>query len=182
MPKLILSDQFSLHRHMYSMQKQSPISFKLRGVKLTTFWQKNDIIIKHTWKLKFFLLKLIVFPKRVWKRKANKTYTPWFQELLKSWRNQDNEVLAYRLKKKKLKTNKIPKWSRIASLQIDSIYGQCGFLSGSVVKNLLAMQEPQEMQVDAWARKIPWRRTGQQTAVSLPGESHGQRSLAGYSP
>ena len=69
--------------------------------------------------------------------------------------------------KKKLKINKIPKWSRIASPHIDSIYGQCGFLSGSVVKNLLAMQEPQEMQVDAWARKIPWRRTGQQTAVSL---------------
>ena len=31
-------------------------------------------------------------------------------------------------------------------------------------------------------RRIPWRRTWQPTPVSLPGESRGQRSLAGYSP
>ena len=35
---------------------------------------------------------------------------------------------------------------------------------------------------DPWVRKIPWRRAGQPTPVFLPGESHGQRSLAGYSP
>ena len=29
---------------------------------------------------------------------------------------------------------------------------------------------------------IPWRRAWQPTAVFLPGESHAQRSLAGYSP
>ena len=33
-----------------------------------------------------------------------------------------------------------------------------------------------------WVRKIPWRRAWQPTSVFLPGESHGQRSLAGYSP
>ena len=33
-----------------------------------------------------------------------------------------------------------------------------------------------------WIWKIPWRRKWQPTAVFLPGESHGQRSLAGYSP
>ena len=35
---------------------------------------------------------------------------------------------------------------------------------------------------DPWVRKIPWRRKWQPTPVLLPGESHGQRSLAGYSP
>ena len=30
--------------------------------------------------------------------------------------------------------------------------------------------------------RIPWRRTWQPTPVFLPGESHGQRSLTGYSP
>ena len=30
--------------------------------------------------------------------------------------------------------------------------------------------------------KIPWRREWQLTPVFLPGEFHGQRSLAGYSP
>ena len=35
---------------------------------------------------------------------------------------------------------------------------------------------------DPWVRKIPWRREQQPTAVFWPGESHRQRSLAGYSP
>ena len=35
---------------------------------------------------------------------------------------------------------------------------------------------------DPWARKIPWKRKWQPTPVFLPGKSHGQRSLAGYSP
>ena len=34
---------------------------------------------------------------------------------------------------------------------------------------------------DPWVGKIPWRRKWQPTPVFLPGESHGQRSLAGYS-
>ena len=34
---------------------------------------------------------------------------------------------------------------------------------------------------DPWVGKIPWRRKWQLTPVFLPGKSHGQRSLAGYS-
>ena len=33
-----------------------------------------------------------------------------------------------------------------------------------------------------WVRKIPWRRRWPPTPVFLPEESHGQRSLVGYSP
>ena len=33
---------------------------------------------------------------------------------------------------------------------------------------------------DPWVKKIPWRRKWQPTPVFLPGESLGQRSLAGY--
>ena len=36
--------------------------------------------------------------------------------------------------------------------------------------------------LDPWVRKIPWRRKWQPTPVFLLGESHGQRSLVGYSP
>ena len=43
-----------------------------------------------------------------------------------------------------------------------------------MVKNLPAMQE-------TWVRKIPWRSKGLPTPVFLPGEFHGQRSLATYS-
>ena len=35
---------------------------------------------------------------------------------------------------------------------------------------------------DPSVRKIPWRRSWQPTPIFLPGESHGQRSLEGYSP
>ena len=33
-----------------------------------------------------------------------------------------------------------------------------------------------------WVGKIPWRKAWQSTVVLLPGKSHGQRSLVGYSP
>ena len=57
-----------------------------------------------------------------------------------------------------------------------------GFPGGSVVKNPPAMQETQETRFNPWVSKIPWKRKWQPTPVFLPGKSHGQRSLAGYSP
>ena len=48
-----------------------------------------------------------------------------------------------------------------------------------IKKNLPAMQETG---FDPRVRKIPWRRESQPTPAFLPGEFHGQRSLAGYSP
>ena len=38
------------------------------------------------------------------------------------------------------------------------------------------------LQFDPWVRKIPWRRKWQPTPVFLPGKSHGEKHLAGYSP
>ena len=35
---------------------------------------------------------------------------------------------------------------------------------------------------DLWVRKISWRREWLPTPVFLPGESHKQKSLEGYSP
>ena len=35
---------------------------------------------------------------------------------------------------------------------------------------------------DPWIGKVPWRRKWQLTSILLPGKSHGQRSLVGYSP
>ena len=35
---------------------------------------------------------------------------------------------------------------------------------------------------EPWVGKIPWRRDWQPPPVFLPGESHGQRGPAGYSP
>ena len=36
--------------------------------------------------------------------------------------------------------------------------------------------------LNPWIRDIPWRRKFQPSLVFLPGKSHGQRSLVGYSP
>ena len=50
-----------------------------------------------------------------------------------------------------------------------------------VVKNWLPVQD-KILGFDPWVGKIPWRQAWQPTLVLLPGESHGQRSLKGYSP
>ena len=57
-----------------------------------------------------------------------------------------------------------------------------GFPGGAVVKNPPAMQEMWDTWVRSLGQKIPWRRKWWPTSVFLPGESHGQRRLAGYSP
>ena len=44
------------------------------------------------------------------------------------------------------------------------------------------MQEVQETWVQSLGQKIPWSRKWQLVPVFLPGISHGQRSLVGYSP
>ena len=46
-----------------------------------------------------------------------------------------------------------------------------------VVKSPLSMQEA--CRFHPWVGKIPWKRSWQPIPVFLPGEFHGQRSLAG---
>ena len=48
-----------------------------------------------------------------------------------------------------------------------------------MVKRLSTMRETQ---IQSLGRKIPWRRKWQSTLIFLPGKSHEQRSLVGYSP
>ena len=52
------------------------------------------------------------------------------------------------------------------------------FLVAQMVRICLQSRRPG---FDPWVRKIPWRREWQPTPVFLPGESHGQKSLVGYS-
>ena len=59
--------------------------------------------------------------------------------------------------------------------------------SGIQHSELVASQVPlcrrlERREFDPWVGKISWRKTWQPTPVLLPGESHGQRSLEGYSP
>ena len=54
-----------------------------------------------------------------------------------------------------------------------SIRKWASLMAQSVVENPPAMQE---MRLDPWVGKSPWRRKWQPTPVFLPGESHGQRN------
>ena len=58
-----------------------------------------------------------------------------------------------------------------------------GFPSGPVSGKGSSCQcrRPRRCECNPWVRKIPWRRKWQSTPVFLPRESHGQRSLTGYS-
>ena len=48
-----------------------------------------------------------------------------------------------------------------------------------MIKNLLANAgDIKRHGFDPWVEKMPWRRQWQATLLSLPEESHGQRSLA----
>ena len=74
--------------------------------------------------------------------------------------------------------------SQFSHLKYGHHYGQCG--TSQVV--LMVKNAPCQCRrhkrrgFNPWVRRIPWRREWQPSPVFLPGESHGQRSLAGYSP
>ena len=55
-----------------------------------------------------------------------------------------------------------------------------GFPGGSAVNNPPA--NARRHGFNFWVGKIPWRRKWQPAPVFLPGNSNGQRNLAGYSP
>ena len=53
---------------------------------------------------------------------------------------------------------------------------------GQQVKNLPAMQETQDTQVRTLGQEDPLEKEVESCSSVLAGKSHGQRSLAGYSP
>ena len=59
-------------------------------------------------------------------------------------------------------------------------YGLPRWLSGK--EPVCNAGAPEDMGSVPGFRKMPWRKAWQPTPVFLPGESHGQRSLMGYSP
>ena len=76
-------------------------------------------------------------------------------------------------------------WGFSVSITTDTdSYNKCllfrGFPGASVVKGSPCQCRRPEF--DPWVGKTPWRRKWPPAPVFLPGESHGQRSLAGCSP
>ena len=69
---------------------------------------------------------------------------------------------------------------RTASQRSTCRYMICKWLSGK--ESACSAGDPGAVGSTSGSGRFPWRRAQQPTPVSLPGESHGQRSLAGYSP
>ena len=69
--------------------------------------------------------------------------------------------------------------TRVRSYYLSSTLGFPGGASGKK-KSACQCRKPKRLGFDPWVGKIPWR-AWQPTPVFLPGESHGQRSLAGRS-
>ena len=75
-------------------------------------------------------------------------------------------------------------WSFLKKLKIELPYDTARHFPGGASGKEHACQcrRHKRWEFDPWMGKIPWRRKWQLTPVFLPGESHEQRSLAGYGP
>ena len=68
----------------------------------------------------------------------------------------------------------------LAGLRIKLMWDRWGGSSGE--EPTCQCRRCKRLGFDPWVGKIPWRRVWQPTPGFLPGKSHGQRSLVGYSP
>ena len=122
----------------------------------------------------------------IWGRKTKQTFTekwrsnPW-EITLKSWRIQS---AAKKIKRKEWKKNR----RAIKASQTQLICGiRVGWSRVELRASLKGSGKESACQCkrsrfNPWIKKSPWRRKRQPTLVFWPGKSHGQRSLAGYSP
>ena len=72
---------------------------------------------------------------------------------------------------------------KIVTLEFLLLNSDKGFPGGTSGKEPACQcRRHKRCRFNPWVGKIPWSRKWQPTPVFLPGKSHGQRSLAGYSP
>ena len=97
---------------------------------------------------------------------------------------RSNRILSVRIRKKRKQQNPKPKFI-IQCLFFTSAPPYCLYRTSwwySGKESACHCRRRRRCGFDPWVRKIPWRRKCQPTLVFLPEESHGQRSLVGYSP
>ena len=87
------------------------------------------------------------------------------------WRQKQQDLVSYVRKKGWRKLSRL--WASVVRMVMPLKKGLPRWPSG---------KEPACQTLYPWVGKIPWRRKWQPTPVFLPGESHRQRSLVGYSP
>ena len=73
-------------------------------------------------------------------------------------------------------------WRVMEAKYIEGGIGERGFLGSTRKEPTCLCRRHKKCRFHPRGGKIPWRRAWQPTPVFLPGESHGQRILEGYSP
>ena len=92
------------------------------------------------------------------------------------YKNHQNEINWYFLV---AYSSSRPPW---VNTPLNKIYLELGFPGGTSEGSVCQCKRPKRHRFDSWMGTIPWRGPWQPAPVFLPGESHGQRSLVGYSP
>ena len=64
----------------------------------------------------------------------------------------------------------------------DDVWNKLTWLSDWDFQVALVVRRFKRCGIDPWMGKIPWRKAWQPSSVFLPGESYGQKNLAGYHP
>ena len=105
-------------------------------------------------------------------------------------RRKDTGNCAYDISKHLGKTNKYSKVGWLLPVSLDKVVKEIGWTQGfkgspdgtSGKEPSCQRRRHKRLRFHPCVGKIPWRRAWQPTPVLLPGKSHGQRRLAGYSP
>ena len=114
----------------------------------------------------------------LWAGHLSTAYLPWFSCRHTSKSNWVYRCLHFSLAKDKVCKCPFPVWLCLSVVAI-VFPGDPGDHPGGKES---AFQCRSRRRLSPWVGKIPRTRKWQPTPVFLPGESHGQRSLVGYSP
>ena len=79
-----------------------------------------------------------------------------------------------------LNLERFNKGNNLSSFTLETSWGFPGGSSGK--EPTCQYRKSKRCGFSPWVEKIPWRKKWQPTPAFLPGKSHGQRSLADYSP
>ena len=104
------------------------------------------------------------------------SFSPW-HSTYKKW------GCCYSKSNENSPTNSTPAVNyRLSNQQLIKVSLFWGFPGGTSGKEPTCQYRRPKHRFDPWVRKTRWTRAWQPTAVFLPGEYHGQRTLVDYSP
>ena len=126
------------------------------------------------------------FSVSIYYRKTNPSLFPWAKVLPKShkciWVSVSEKAVVH-LRACFLSWKKKSDLGESQSIFLTVSQEKLGFPGGiSGKESTCQCRRPKRLGFNSWVGKMTWSRKWQSTPGFLPGKSHGQKSLAGYSP